>query len=836
MKHSLVAFSVFFISLQLARAQQQKPQSSAEIYQSIQKLNFLGSVLYVAAHPDDENNALISYLSNHVHARVGYLAMTRGDGGQNILGPEIRELLGVIRTEELLAARQIDGGEQFFTRANDFGYSKTPEETFAIWDKAKVLSDVVWEFRKFRPDIIINRFDHRTEGDTHGHHTASARLSVEAFDLSGDSTVFSKQLNFVKAWQPKRLYLNQSWYFYGSEAAFKKVDKSSFKAIDVGVYYPERGLSNTELAAKSRSQHKSQGFGATPERGVIWDYLEPIKGEFPDLDEALFEGINTSWSRLKNGKPIGRILTKVERDFDFKSPSKSIPQLLKAYQLIQQLQDPYWRALKLKEIKSIIIACAGIYVETSTAQAYASPGQKITVNFEAINRSDAKVELQEILLPRTNLEPLILHQTLSPEVDWHKGVELKLSDGLAYSSPYWLNQPHSVGMYTVTNQQLIGLPDRPKQLKATFGFLINGVSLSATRNLVYKHTTPTQGEVKTPFAIVPEAAVELDAKTIIFASNAPKQVQVKVSANTSNLTGDLELQVPKGWKVNPQRIPVQIAKKGKTETFTFSLTPPKVAGQGEIIPKLSTETQQFTKALHNIDYKHIPAQTVLLPAKVKVLKLAVKTAGKNIAYIEGAGDDVAESLRQIGYRVTVIPSTEISAQKLAAYDAVVLGIRAYDVDADLVLHQQELFTYVKRGGTLITQYNTIRELKTDKIAPFQLSLSHDRVTDENSPVSFLVPEHQVLNWPNSITKADFEGWVQERGLYFADQWNEVFTPVLGMRDPGETSLKGGLLIAPYGKGHYVYTGLSFFRELPAGVPGAFRLFANLLALDQLPKD
>ena len=389
----------------------QKPHklNSHQIYERIQKLNFLGTALYIAAHPDDENTRLIAYLSNHVKARTAYLSLTRGDGGQNLIGPEIRELLGVIRTQELLAARRIDGGEQRFSRANDFGYSKHPEETLEIWDRESVLADVVWAIRTFKPDVVINRFNHRTPGTTHGHHTASAMLSVEAFDLANKQNICPDQLALTEVWQPKRLFFNTSWWFYGSQERFEKATKDNpkFMSVDVGVYYPLKGLSNNEIASMASSQHLCQGFGRLTTRGSQPEYLEFLKGDAPKDKHDLFAGINTTWNRLKDGGEIGDILYNIEDHFDFTNPAKHVPDLLKAYKKIQMLDDAYWRSVKLKEITEIIEASLGLYLEVSASSSSAVPNSEIELNVEVLNRSTVTTFLEEYRIvgnPVTDIE------------------------------------------------------------------------------------------------------------------------------------------------------------------------------------------------------------------------------------------------------------------------------------------------------------------------------------------------------------------------------------------------------------------------------------------------
>ncbi|WP_025739407.1 PIG-L family deacetylase [Aquimarina pacifica] len=811
-------------------SQQPEKPNSAEIHLAIKKLNFLGSVLYVAAHPDDENTRLISYMSNHLKARTGYLSLTRGDGGQNLVGPEIRELLGVIRTQELLAARRTDGGEQLFTRANDFGYSKHPDETLSIWNKKEVLSDVVWAIRNFRPDIIINRFDHKTPGSTHGHHTSSAMLSVEAFDLTNDKSIYPEQLKFTNTWQPKRLFFNTSWWFYGSRENFEKADKSSLLKFNTGIYYPELGLSNSEIASLSRSQHKSQGFGSTGTRGNQDEYIQIIKGELPKDNSDLFEGIDTSWNRVKGGQAIGEILYQVEKDFDFRNPSKSIPQLVRAYQLIQGLEDTHWKIIKSKEIKEIISAAAGLYLEVVADTPTTTKGSTINLSIEAINRSTSKVTLQSI-----DIDAINIHELTKKELTDNTKNELKFTsmipDDFEYTTPYWLNKKGSLGMYDVKDQTLIGKPETDHKIKVLFTLSIEGTSIPFTRDIVYKKNDPVKGEMYQPFEIIPRISASLKDKVIIYDTEASKQIPVTIKSGKENITGTVKLEHPKGWSIAPDQFDITLTQKGEEKTVIFTLTPPSDQSEGYIKPVVTSNGIEYSNEVITVDYDHIPFQTVVLPAETKIVRLDIKKKGQNIGYIKGAGDIVPESLRQIGYQVSIIDPESISTESLKSFDAIVMGIRAYNTVEELKFKQQYLLDYVKNGGNLVVQYNTNRRLKiSENLGPYPLKLSRDRVTDENATITFLSPEHAVLSSPNKITAQDFEGWVQERGLYFPNEWSEEYTPILAANDKGESEKKGALLVAQHGKGYYVYTGLSFFREFPAGVSGAYRLFANLLSL------
>lgn len=824
-----VRFTILFLlTTTFIFAQQPKKLNSSEIYEAIQKLNFLGSVLYLGAHPDDENTRLISYFSNQVHARTAYLSMTRGDGGQNLIGSEIGELLGVIRTEELLAARRIDGGEQRFTRANDFGYSKNPEETLSFWNKDEVLSDVVLAIRQFKPDIIINRFDHRTPGETHGHHTSSALLSIEAFDLTSNKNIYPNQLEQTQVWQPKRLYFNTGWWMYGSRENFEKADKTNMVQLDIGVYYPTLGLSNDEIASLSRSAHKSQGFGSTGNRGQLSEYIEFIKGDPNPNSSNVFEGIDTSWNRVKGGKVIGDLLKKVENDFDFKNPSASIPKLVEAYKLIQNLDEEHWKAIKSEDLKNIIAACAGLYLEVSADDNLATTGELVNLNIEAINRSSTAIFLENVAVP--NQVTISKNEELLNNIDYNFKESVTIDANQKPTTPYWLTSKGTLGMYKVEDVSLIGLPETPRALIVTFNLIIENVKIPFTKPVIYKTNDPVKGEVYKPFEVIPEATAKLSEKVIFFDNANSKEIAVVVRAGRDSLEGYISLALPKDWSVYPEKQKVTIANKGQEQTIVFTVIPPKNENEGLISPMVHVGDRIYTRELVEIDYDHLPHQTVLLPSESKIARLNIEKRGENIGYIEGAGDAVPESLRQIGYNVVVINPNDINPELLSRFDAIVVGVRAYNTVDELKFKQQFLFDFVAKGGNLIVQYNTNFRLKVDKLAPYDLNISRDRVTEENSKVRFLNPDHPILNYPNKISEKAFEGWTQERGLYFPDQWDSAFTPILSMNDKDDSPKNGSLLVAKYGQGHYIYSTLSFFRELPEGVTGAYKLFANMLSI------
>ncbi len=812
-------------------SQQPEKLNSAEIYHEIQKLQFLGSALYVAAHPDDENTRLIAYLANELKANTAYLSLTRGGGGQNLIGTELADQLGVLRTQELLAARRTDGGQQMFSRAIDFGYSKHPDETLSIWNKDKVLSDVVWAIRKHKPDIIVNRFDHRTPGRTHGHHTSSAMLSVEAFDIVNNKRTYPDQLDFVEPWQPKRMFFNTSWWFYGSRDKFAEADKSNLMSLDVGTYYPVLGKSNNEIAAASRSMHKCQGFGSTGTRGSELEYLEIIKGDMPADKQNLFAGINTTWTRVKGGEEIGKHLEKIEQEFNLANPAASVSDLMTVRDMISKLEDGHWKSIKLADLDQVIKACLGLYAEVKTEDHSAIPGQTVNIEIEALNRSDVPVHFNSLTFISA-MGDTIINTSLTENEGLKLFKQLTIPADATVSSPYWLKEKSSLGIYTVEDRSLIGLPENSASVHATFAFDVDGREFPLTVPVVFKKNDPVDGEVYQPFNIVPEASVSLSDKVYIFNSSEPKSIKVSVKAHKDNLEGKLELCHPSDWSVSPESVDISLANKGMDQTIEFILTPPDTQSVQFIVPLLTVGEAAYTNDLLIVDYNHIPMQATVKDASSRVVRLEIEKKGERVGYIMGAGDEVHTGLKQIGYDVDLITPQQISADILHQYDAIVTGIRAYNTLDDIKFKQDILLEYVENGGNLIIQYNTSRRFNLPNIGPYPLKLSRDRVTDETAEIRFLAKDHPVLNTPNKITEADFDHWVQERGLYFPGEWDEAYTPIFSMNDKGEDEKHGSMLIAQYGKGNYIYTGISFFREIPFGVPGAYRLLANMISLDK----
>ena len=800
-------------------------QSNAgEIQLALQKLNVLGRVLYIAAHPDDENTNLMALWSNGSLYETAYLSITRGDGGQNLIGPELRERLGVIRTEELLAARRVDHGKQFFSRAIDFGFSKTAEETMRIWDHDKILSDVVWVVRKFRPDVIVTRFSPEDQL-THGHHTASAILAREAFSAAGDPNRFPEQLAFVKPWRPTRLVWNTSPFFFSNRNL--PFDPTGLTVLEAGGYNSLLGKAYTEIAAASLSMHKSQGVGSPPRRGARKEYFKLLEGQ--PMTNSLFEGIDTNWSRVANSESIATQIRQIISQFLPADPAASVPELLKLRQAMNGIKDESWVPEKKAELDGIIAACLGLHVEASTTNGAVTPGQTATIKLEAINRCNIPVTLQEIRFPLSG-DSMKIDAALPSNELVTRDLSCKIPENTPYSQPYWLRKSGTLGAFAVDDQTLVGLPENPPDLPVEIVLQINGQELRYIVDTKYRMVDPVAGELRRPLVIEPPVFAKVVNSVLVFATNQPKSVGVHVTAATGPVKGELKLAVPQGWGVYPASIPIDLKAADAETVATFTVKPPEQNSEGTLRAVVSIDGRDYSLGRVRISYPHIGVHTLMPPAEARLVRADIREKGERIGYIPGAGDDVPESLQQIGYSVKILSESDITAENLKQFSAVVLGVRAYNTQERIANWLPELFAYVKAGGVAVAQYNTLAELKIDQLGPYPLEISRDRVTDENAEVRILAPDHPLMTTPNKITSKDFEGWVQERGLYFPKKWDPAWTAILSSNDSKEKPLDGGLLVAKSGKGFFIYTSYSWFRQLPAGVPGAYRLVANMLSL------
>ena len=812
--------------LQPAKSIGQTPAtaSSADIYMQLKKLNVLGSVLYIGAHPDDENNGLLPYLAKEKLYRTAYLSLTRGDGGQNLIGPEQGIELGMIRTQELLAARRIDGAEQFFSRAYEFGYSKSSAEALQIWDHDKILSDVVWVIRQYQPDVIIKRFPPDARAG-HGHHAASSILADEAFVAAADPKKFSEQFKYgVKPWQAKRIVWN-AFNFGGNNTTSDDQMK-----IEVGGYNALLGKSYGELGGEARSMHKSQGEGRPRRRGQITEFFAATGGEPAKND--LMEGIVYDWKRLEGGERVQTMVTNITSKFKFEQPELSVPALVKLYQLIKLLPESNWRNKKLEETQNIIEACAALFSEATSNQEDVVQGDMFTVNFFINKRSNANATVKKIRLEGfdTSFSAALGN---NQNVTFNK--TLPVSSNKNISQPYWLQYPLLEGSFDVRDQTLIGKAENDPSFTATFTVSIEGVDFIINRPVQYKFTHPVKGELYQPVAVLPKVELNYGKENFVSLNGAPVKALLHFRSNLRDTSSyNIMPHYPRNWSVAHPLI--KYAPGSNFENYLISTFTSKSKDINTTeAATLTTSDGKYDGYTKVIAYDHIPTITYFPKAKANLVKVDIKTAGKNIGYIEGAGDKVPDALTAMGYNVTFLNEDDITEDNLKNYDAVVVGVRAHNI-YEYLSNKNEVFKrYVENGGNMIVQYMKSNQVGSQRInvGPYPFSVSTaSRVTEENAKVKFLLPDHPALNYPNKITDKDFEGWVQERSTYQVDQADEHYEKLFAMNDTGEKEGNGSLVIAKYGKGNFVYVGLVLFRQLPAGVPGAYRLMANLIGLSK----
>ena len=815
----------------LPLAAQNARSGSAEIRLGLERVRTLGSALMIAAHPDDENTAVLAWLAGGRHMRTAYLSLTRGEGGQNLIGSEQGDALGVIRTQELLAARRIDGAEQFFTRAIDFGFSKSPQEAITKWGHDEILSDIVWVIRSFRPDVIILRFS-GTPRDGHGHHQASAILGKEAFEAAGDPKRFPEQLKFVKPWRARRLMWNA---FSFSREQEKEAQASPVK-VDVGVYNPIIGLSYGEIAGLSRSQHRSQAMGVPERRGSVRDFFSNVAGE--PANDDLFEGVSTSWDRFEGGSEVASLLARAEEEFEPAEPQKLIPILVQARAAMAKLepQDPDRIRAKQTELNRIIADCAGLWIDAAADRYQVAPGAEFAVTATVVNRLGGPAQWTSVDLAGCERAAEKVGETLKNNEPASRTVKVKLPADLPYSQPFWLKDPNQGFRYSITDQHFVGRAAPFPAMTATFQLEVQGTPLTIELPVQHRYVDRERGELLRPLEVVPPVAVNLAQPVTVFANGQARKVIVQLSSTGTPVQGELRLEVPAGWSTS-KPVAFQLDGEAGQEEIGFAVTPPQNAGstRAEFRAVARVNGNDVSTGVQNIQYEHIPPQMIFRPAEGALQPVDVRVLSRNIGYVMGAGDMVPDAIRQMGCSVTYLGPSDLLGRDLSAYDAIVTGVRAYNVRPDLRAAQPRLMEYVKNGGTLVVQYNVLefgrggRAPDLGPLGPYPFELSRDRIVEEDSPVRFTDPESDLVKKPNVIGPKDFDGWIQERGLYFPAKWDPRYQTVFTTHDKGEKDLAGGTLFTRYGKGAYVFTGYSWFRELPAGVPGAYRIFANLLS-------
>lgn len=829
-----VLFSpVFLCAVLLSPLEAQRNISGEiEIRQALDRLDTLGSVMMIAAHPDDENTALLAYFSRGLHMRTAYLSLTRGEGGQNLIGSEQGDELGVIRTQELLSARKIDGAEQFFTRAIDFGFSKTATETFTKWPREKILADVVWNIRRFRPDVIVLRFS-GTPRDGHGQHQVSAIIGKEAFSAAADPSKFPEQLQWVQPWQAKRLMWNT--FAFTAEQQKEEAAIKDKLPVDLGEFSQELGFSYSEIAGMSRSLHRSQGMGAAEPKGSTKNYLVTIAGD--RATKNVFEGIDTSWSRVHGGVEIALLIEKARDNFTGRKPETLLPLLVEARTRVAVLNDPL-AVRKLHEIDETIALLSGLWLDAAADKYAATPGTPVKIAITALARVPVNATLTSVKLtgmdgiPQLDLAPaaLVFNETS------RYSLTVPVPQAEPNSQPYWLVEPKDGSLYTVRDQRLIGNPENAPVLEAHFRVRIGGAEVEITRPVEHRYIDHIYGEQLRPLAIVPPVGVTIPEQALVFASAAPRKIDVFVKANIAKASGDVYLDAPSGWHIEPATRHFDLASVDEQTTASFTMTPPSSDASGELRAIATVAGRKISSSTEVIQYPHIPAQTLFPASQAKLVRASIVTLSKNIGYIVGAGDEVPSALRQIGCDVTLLSPDDLVRADLSKYDAIVTGVRAFNTRPDLRANYQRLWDYAQNGGTVIVQYNVLEggpfggnPTLLDHVGPYPIKVSRDRVTDEDAPVTFPNLQNPILHTPNEITLHDFEGWVQERGLYFANEWDPKYESVLETHDPGEQPMPGGMLYTKYGKGVYIFSAYSWFRELPAGIPGAFRIFTNMLS-------
>lgn len=831
---SLFLFSSFFSSVSFLLLinplqAQNLPYSAAEKQQLLNQLPVFGSVLYVAAHPDDENTRLLAYLANERGFRTGYLSLTRGDGGQNLIGNEQSEELGLIRTQELLAARRVDRAEQFFTRAFDFGYSKNPEETFQIWNKNEILSDVVWAIRKFKPDVIITRFPTTGEGG-HGHHTASAILALEAFDAAANPKQFPEQLKDVSVWQAKRIFWNN---FMPSRDS--KTNTDGMLKLDVGLYNSALGLSYGEIAAQSRSQHKSQGFGVKEVRGEILEFFTLLKGEKAEND--IFDKIDTKITRIDTKSTFQKELETLQNLIKNGNQTGSVAHLFKIRKQVLTWKDDYWKQQKLKQIDRLILGFVGLKAEFCPKVFEAAAGDEIKSMFSVINRSELAIQLKELKVD--NGLSKNYNQTLANNKLFEDEIVFQIPEKSAIHNPYWLRKPVQNGRYDGIKKQEIGQAELPASFQFQVLLQIGDDTISHTFPAYYKWVDPVKGELHRSFVIKPKVIAEVSNKILVFNQQDRRSITLNIQSNLKNKAINIKPILPSIWVSNAENFTTNIDENGKANlTLELSIRPTREIKPNQhqtLLFEYEVDGKKDTlQSITRIDYDHIPMQTWIKPLQVDLVFADLIGPKTKIAYLEGAGDRVAECLAAAGYAVDLLNESSISKTNLSQYTAIFTGIRTYNTIKSIQQIQPLLMNYVSNGGHLIVQYNTKNWISdvAVQLGPFPFEISRNRVTEENAPVKILATDHPFFTTPNAISALDFDGWIQERGLYFPEKVDERYEKLLEMNDRSEPANNTSLITAPFGKGRFTYMSLSMFRQLPAGVPGAYRLIQNIIQSNQ----
>jgi len=837
MKRRTILFTLILLLALFASAEIPEDRGAMGLSQALKRLDVIASVLHTGAHPDDENSALLAWLSRGRGVRTAYLSATRGDGGQNLLGTELFEALGVIRTEELLAARRFDRAQQFFTPAYEFGFSKTADESFEKWGREQMLADFVRVIRQFRPEIIVSRFTGTTR-DGHGHHQAAGIITREAFRAAADPNRFAE---YGKPWQAKKLYLNAA---AGGPASV---------TINVGEFDAALGRSYNEIAAEGRSLHRSQSQGAAQERGPRMVGLQAADKTI-DIEETadLFAGVLHRLPDLAQLAPdlsndlaqLEQRVTAIRQKASLSRPADLVPDLAAALKQLQDIhrrsRDEHVRFLleqKIPDFQEALQLAAGLVVDVLASDDTVLPGQEFNVTVSVVNGGPL-----EFQAPRASMDlpsgwsavPVETTGSLSAGQRWDQRFRVTVSSNPDWTQPYWLREPRRGDRFVWPTGSATAMPFDPPLAVGRASIDYGGVAISLEKPAQLRRVDGMYGDLRSLVNAVPALSVQVSPKAAVIPLSGDRRKEFTVtveSQNASPIEGDVRLVAPSGWTVTPALQKVRFTRQGEKASAQFTVTAPRGAGEYRVHAIVQAAGREFRTGYTRIAYPHIETRYIYAPAESRVDVFDVRTRVTSVGYVEGAGDQIPEALRELGVRVTALSAEDLAHADLSQFPAIVLGVRAFAVREDLRAYRSRLLDYVSNGGTLVVQYNRRSETRDIQIGPYPFTIDDNgRVTKEEAPVRILDASHPVLNVPNKITAADFGGWVQERGNYFLSAWDPQYTPLLESGDPGEEPKKGGLVIARYGKGSYVYTGYGFFRQLPEGVPGAYRLFANLISI------
>lgn len=799
-------------------------------------------VLVIGAHPDDEDTRLITWLGKGRHAQVAYLSLTRGDGGQNLIGNELGEALGVIRTEELLAARRIDGAQQYFARAYDFGFSKSAAETFRHWPHDTLLTDVVTVMRAFRPQIVISVFS-GTPRDGHGHHQVAGILAREAYDAAGDGARFpASATGGLPPWTPLKFYRTTS-YWQGAGATFH---------YDAGEYSPLLGRSYAEIAGQSRSQHLSQGFGALQRKGYIAgsvrreDNRTASAPKDPNAERSIFDGIDTTYRRLRGELPAAErpradslvaTLAALRGRFDPWRPSLLVPSLERVGRLARAIapgssDDAAASITALRDEAARVEAmAAGIAIEATVARDALALGDSMPATVTVYDQDQPRITVDSVTLGGSAIAAARSGSAGARTIVRDSAATFAfVVRGTAVTSPWWLTPPRDGDMFAPP----IGAQTAEERAEGTAlarVYLADGTVVRAP--LVLRIANPAHGEELRPLAVVPAISVTLDRAVGYARANAPLDRELRVtlrSAFESPRDVSVRLELPQGLSADTLDRLISLPGMG-TQTVGFRVRGTLPAGRHVITAVAESGKQTYEAGYLSISYAHIRPQIIVRPATMEIEAVDAQLPhGVNVAYVQGVGDNIAPMLGELGVPVTVMDAAALASADLSRFTTVVIGTRAYEAEPSLAAQNPRLFDWVSRGGTMVVQYGQ-REMMQPGMMPYPIVLSSPaaRVTDEASPITVLAPNDPLLATPNRITDADWRGWIQDRALYMPTTFDPRYQTVIATNDPGEPPNASGILRATIGRGSYIYTTLAFFRQLPAGIPGAARLFVNLLS-------